>query len=151
MKADNCTCVFSARSSESSLSSSFIRSLQELWVLMLNNDQSSYITTDKYNKLGSEWLLYVRLVEGAFWWFLPIFQTINRWQVRVANQIASLPIVSHWVMLITDRPRSYSNMVQTLTTSTDELNWLVTAFCKLLAFFCLPLKVVRPPVVQQLV
>ena len=46
-KTDKYTWVFSAMSWESSLSSSFILSLQELCVPMLNNDQSSYFTKNK--------------------------------------------------------------------------------------------------------
>ena len=46
-KTDKHTWVFSAMSWESSLSSSFILSLQELCVPMFNNDQSSYFTKNK--------------------------------------------------------------------------------------------------------
>ena len=44
---DFITCVFSATSSESSLSSSFIRSFQELCVPILYNDQSSFTMKKK--------------------------------------------------------------------------------------------------------
>ena len=61
---NNHTCVFSARSSESSLSSSFIRSLQELCVPILNNDQSSCIQTEKIIIIGTGRLLCICSLVG---------------------------------------------------------------------------------------